>query len=222
MESYLYDAMCRSVSDNTCERCAENDVCHGGNTEIETCAEGARNFNQNCVCQDVLYCLGLLADKTSGVDPFTCILCPVDSHCSHNALTPCPLNMEAPTNSSAPSSCVCQRGYYRAGSSCAECPVDSYCLAEIQHKCSDYNNKTHTRGAMKFNEMDCVCADGFFWLFYGDMCKACPHNFYCPPSALDLDVRACHENSYTSGEGSSQASACQCGVGFTLNEDGPS
>jgi len=220
--SCICDAMYRSVSEDTCERCADNEVCRGGNSEIETCVEGAHNFNQNCVCRDGLYCDGLPTDETSCVDPFTCMVCPVDSYCSHNALASCQLNMEAPTNSSAPSSCVCRRGYYRTGSSCAECPVGSYCLAEIQHKCSDYDNKTHTRGAMKFNEIDCVCVDGFFRLFYGDMCRACPFNFFCPPSALDLDVRGCHEHAYTIAEGSSQLSECQCGVGFTLSEDGSS
>jgi len=125
-------------------------------------------------------------------------------------------------NSSALSSRVCRLGYYRTGSSCLEFPLDCYCLAEIQHKCIDYDNKTRTRGAMKFDEMDCVCVDGFFRLFYGDMCKACPRNFYCPPSALDLNVRACHENLYTIGESISQVSACECVVGFIINEDGPS
>jgi len=35
-------------------------------------------------------------------------------------------------------------------------------------------------------------------------------------------VRAFHENSYTIGQSISQVSACECGVGFIINEDGPS
>jgi len=64
--------------------------------------------------------------------------------------------------------------------------------------------------------------DGFFRLFYGDMCKECPRNFYCPPDPPgDFDVRPCRENSITHGEGKTKPSNCICMVGIMLTEESP-
>jgi len=85
---------------------------------------------------------------------------------------------------------------------CAPCPANSYCQADVVIPCPD--NSTSVAGALSL--LQCSCVNGF----YRDalyQCPVCPAGFHC----ADNLKTACPAGSY-SGEGQSSCTSCEVGT----------
>ena len=205
----LCDDLFRRVG-RVCERCLGSEICTSGGGAVSSCADGAFNQNQLCICTAGSYCSEIGA--ASCLDSHACPTCVAGSFCANNLRVTCPTGSDSEAASTSAADCVCVAGYYRSEVGvCTVCPIGSYCSNEQQSTCSSHDPQLTTSATGAASVAECVCTAGAFRLGLTDLCKPCPRHFFCPAaSAAALpNVEACAAGAFTFAPGMALASDCQ-------------
>ena len=210
-----------------CVLCGPHLVCHGSADGfsaglIEICADNSSNVNQQCLCQQGMYCgSGSFANLSCSGSDLVCSTCPNGYYCKENRMFACGPNSTAPLNSFDASQCVCKPGYYKTDEGqCLICPVGSYCQDEQLIACTTHDSNLTTLLPGSNDRDDCLCHRGLFRLNNTDKCKLCPANVYCPyESVVNLpNVVPCQTNEFTYDRGAYTDTQCICMAGFYLDD----
>ena len=212
-----------------CHLCGSHLVCHASDmvTEgvVEQCVQHSSNQHQSCVCEDGYYCRdGSTNTSCSDLYQGSCSYCEIGSFCQGNLKTACSVNETSAVGSSTIASCKCKPGYYRSGSLCLLCEIDSFCPGlqdETKYECSSYDPELITLQAGSHAREQCLCKDGFFRTSNTDLCKWCPFDYYCVSESISglPNVDSCIPNAYTLTRGVSDRQGCICDAGFVLSND---
>lgn len=210
-----------------CVLCGPHLVCHGSVDGlsaglIEVCADNSSNVNQQCVCQQGMYCgSGNAANLSCSGSDLACSTCPSGYYCKENSMFACGPNSTAPPNSFDASQCVCKPGYYKTDQGqCLICPLGSYCQNEQLIPCTSHDVNLTTLLPGSSDRDSCLCQRGLFRLNTTDKCKLCPANTYCPfENVINLpNVVPCQTNEFTNARGAYVDTQCICMAGFYLDD----
>lgn len=200
-----------------CIECTLEWVCKGNNAEYE-CASFAQNVDDACICTTGRYC------SNAGTDCFkqdsSCEVCKQDFFCRNNSEIRCPDNSHSDFGSHSIKDCKCDPGYYRLNDACVACPQNTYCVDEILHTCTSFDQHLEIPYTHARSRTECRCQEGYFRVNNFDTCKKCPKNFYCPQDVNLPNVRACLPNEYTLAEGAGSREDCICDAGHKLSSSG--
>ncbi|UVC49427.1 hypothetical protein MACK_003260 [Theileria orientalis] len=220
--SSLEQLMCTCIAgyylgENGCEKCVIGTYCPGKNQVIRcpantTTIETGNSGDEGCVCNPGYELM-----------EHQCRPCDITSYkptIGNERCTPCSMDSydiqsytQIPGAISKVECNKCQKGYYFNGTTCTDCPINSFCKGGSFKpvKCGENSiiNKDTATGA---HECTCPKGYGFVTLNVNSLsprnCVKCPINTFQMIDGTQMGCLACPENTYTLEEGSTSLLDC--------------